>query len=89
MAAVTDDRSERMIASLAGRIMSFERYTHVSEDQAHDFVEQQKHKNALRKRESDVKLFTDWLVEAKKRKKFGDYSWSWAEYEFGDVHIVN
>ena len=70
MAAVPDDdRPERMLASLAGRIMSLERYTHVSEDQTHEFVEQQKNKNTLRKTQSDVKLFTDWLVDAKKERR--------------------
>jgi len=61
--------AERVLASLAGRILDLERYTEVTESETHDFIEAQKNRNTWRKTEGDVKLFTDWLLEGKNERR--------------------
>ena len=63
---------ERVIASLAGRILYLERFTEISESETHNFIEAQKNRNIWRKTEGDVKLFTDWLLEGENERRNPD-----------------
>jgi len=46
---------------LANRIMSYERYADINEEETREFVAKQRNKNTMRKTEGDVKIFKDWL----------------------------
>ncbi len=59
---------------MVNRTLAFKRLNKIEEGQTAEFVKEQRSQNTVRKTDGTIKLFAQWLIQSKKKKRDIEYS---------------